>query len=64
MKTKCKAIYLCERCWSKIGVDVEPVDTGKGQKELFVQQTIFHDCPCGGPGKATFLYLTGEEGGR
>ena len=64
MKAKCKAIYLCERCWSKFSVDVEAIDTGKGQKEVFVLQTIFHDCPFGGQGRAVFMHLTDAEGGR
>ena len=63
MKSRCKAIYLCERCWSNLSVDIEPVDTGRGQKEIFIQQMIFHDCPGGGKGRVLFVGSVEEKGG-
>lgn len=61
---ECKAIYQCTRCGTYLSVDTEPVDTGREKKEVFIQQTIFHDGPYGRTGKAIFMYLTRDEGGR
>ncbi len=58
---QCKAVYLCERCWAPFSVDVEPVDTGRERKEIFVRQVIIHDCPGGGTGRAFFLGFANER---
>lgn len=59
---KYRAVYQCSRCGMYLGVDIEPVDTGRG-KEVFVQQTIVHDCPHGGIGKAMFLRMVDTKEG-
>ena len=60
---KCKAIYQCMRCGAYLSVDADLVDTGRKEKEVFVRQTIFHDCLYGGA-EAVFVCLTGTQGGN